>query len=313
MAKLQDKVQNALQEGRILVLGAQVLVGFQFRSTFEKGFEKLPELTQYIKLGGLVLLLVALALLLWNAAYHRIVEEGEDTKELHRFVSRVMGAALLPFAFGLGIDMYVAFEKVAGQTLGIVAGVAAAAVALFFWYGFELWRRLGRKPRIEEKKEMSEEQNKQEEGEQKTTNKIKHVLLESRMVLPGAQALLGFQFANMLTEGFDELPDSSKVVHLASLVLVAFTIVLLVAPAAYHRIVEEGEETDHFHRVASRLIVASMIPLALGICGDLYVVARKVTESTTVGLAIAAIMLAVFYGLWFGTTLYWRSRRPASA
>jgi DMSO reductase anchor subunit len=313
LAKLQDKVQNALQEGRILVLGAQVLVGFQFRSTFEKGFEKLPELTQYIKLGGLVLLLVALALLLWNAAYHRIVEEGEDTKELHRFVSRVMGAALLPFAFGLGIDMYVAFEKVAGQTLGIVAGVAAGAVALFFWYGFELWRKLGRKPRIEEKKEMSEEQNKQEEGEQKTTNKIKHVLLESRMVLPGAQALLGFQFANMLTEGFDELPDSSKVIHLVSLVLVAFTIVLLIAPAAYHRIVEQGEETDHFHRVASRLVVASMIPLALGICGDLYVVARKVTESVTVGLAVAAIMLAVFYGLWFGTTLYWRSRRPASA
>ena len=42
MAKIKDKVENALDEARMLVLGAQVLVGFQLRSVFEKGFESLP-------------------------------------------------------------------------------------------------------------------------------------------------------------------------------------------------------------------------------------------------------------------------------
>jgi DMSO reductase anchor subunit len=313
VAKLNDKVQNALQEGRILVLGAQVLIGFGFRSVFEKGFEQLPEVTRYLKVAGLGVLLLALALLLWNAAYHRIVERGEDSHQLHRFVSRVMDWALLPFAIGLGIDLYVATEKVAGQRAGIAGGVLGLSVALFFWYGFEFWRRQGREPRIREEKEMSEEKDGGETGEEKTTNKIKHVLLESRMVLPGAQALLGFQFVTILTEGFDRLPDSSKAVHLASLALVALAIIFLITPAAYHRIVEEGEETEHFHRVASRLIVAAMIPLALGICGDFYVVVRKVTESVSVSIVVAGLMLAVIYGLWFGTTLYWRSRRRAVA
>ena len=43
MAKLKDKIKTALDEGRMLVLGAQILVGFQYRAVFEPVFEKLPE------------------------------------------------------------------------------------------------------------------------------------------------------------------------------------------------------------------------------------------------------------------------------
>jgi len=43
MASYSDKLENALNESRILILGAQVLVGFGFRSVFQEGFPKLPE------------------------------------------------------------------------------------------------------------------------------------------------------------------------------------------------------------------------------------------------------------------------------
>src|ERR671933_377892 len=58
MAKIKDKVKNALDEARMLVLGAQVLVGFQFRSVFEPGFDQLPLLSQLLKLLGLGLMLL---------------------------------------------------------------------------------------------------------------------------------------------------------------------------------------------------------------------------------------------------------------
>jgi len=51
-----------------------------------------------------------------------------------------------------------------------------------------------------------------------------------------------------------------------------------------------------------------MIPLALGICGDLFVVVRKVTESATAAIVAAALAFLFFYGLWFGYTIYRRSR-----
>jgi hypothetical protein len=77
--------------------------------------------------------------------------------------------------------------------------------------------------------------------------------------------------------------------------------------------VEEGEETEHFHRFSSRILLVAMLPLALGICGDLYVVARKVTDSVTFAATAAAVMLLFFYGLWYGFTLYRRSQRRSAA
>jgi DMSO reductase anchor subunit len=307
MAKLKDKIQNALDEGRMLVLGSQVLLGFQYRSVFEPGFEKLPLSSQYLKVSALGLMLVALGLLLAPGAYHRIVEEGEDTYELHRFTTKVMNIALLPFAVALGLDVYVSAERTLGRTVALSMGVGASLIALFFWYGLELKRRGEREPEIKEEQEMSKEKD-PETGGAKLTDKIKHVLTECRVVLPGAQALLGFQFVTTLMEAFEKLPSSSKYVHLASLVLVALSIVLLMTPAAYHRIVERGEETEHFHRFASRILVAALLPLALGVSGDLFVVVRKITESATSATASAIVSLLFFYGLWFGFTLYRRNR-----
>jgi cytochrome bd-type quinol oxidase subunit 2 len=307
MAELKDKIQSALDEGRILLLGCHVLLGFQFRAAFEKGFEKLSITSQYLKMGALGLMLVAIGLLVSPAAYHRLVEEGEDTKRLHRFTTKVMDYALLPFAVALGVDVYVAAESALSQTFALISGLGASLLALFFWYGLEFMYRAKHVAQIKEEQEMAKEETSETDGT-KLRDKIRHVLTECRVVLPGAQALLGFQFITTLTEAFEKLPASSKYVHLASLALVAVSIVLLMTPAAYHRIVERGEETEHFHRFASRIIIAAMIPLALGISGDFYVIVRKVTESATGATVAALVMLFFFYGLWFGFTLYRRNR-----
>jgi DMSO reductase anchor subunit len=307
MAQLKDKVQNALDEARMLMLGAQILVGFDYRSVFEPGFTRLPPHAQYLKLVSLGVMLIGVALIMWPSAYHQLVERGEDTDELHRFTSFVMCGALLPFAFSFGLDVFVAVERVQGHTPGLVVGSGTVALALFFWYGWELWQRRRRAADIRSE-QMADDRQEQQDGATKIAAKIKHVLTEARTVLPGAQALLGFAFISMFADAFERLPASSKTVHLVSLALVALSIIMLMTPAAYHRIVEEGEETEHFHRFASRILLASMIPLALGITGDFYVVLRKVTNHTLLSAAIAALLLVAFYALWFGYTLYLRQR-----
>ena len=201
MAALKDKLQNALDEGRILILGAQVLVGFQYHSVFERGFTALPVSAQYFRLGALGLMLLALALLLTPVARHQIIEGGEDTDALLRFTTGIVGWALLPFAVGLGIDLWIAAEKLAGRTRGILCGTAATLVALWFWYGLEAVHR-SRRGLTGEEERVEQHTQSQADGTE-ITDKIRHVLAEARMVLPGAQALLGFQFAVMLVDGFD--------------------------------------------------------------------------------------------------------------
>src|SRR5437660_12735284 len=104
MASLKDKVQNGLDESRMLVLGAQILVGFGYQSVLEKSFADLTPRLQLARVESLGLMLLAYALLFAPAAYHQIVSNGEDTEHLMSFITCVMGFALLPFAAALGID-----------------------------------------------------------------------------------------------------------------------------------------------------------------------------------------------------------------
>jgi len=67
--------------------------------------------------------------------------------------------------------------------------------------------------------------------------------------------------------------------HAVSVFLVAIAVVLLMAPAAYHRIVYAGEVSEDMHRVGSALVTAATVPLALGLAGDVCVVITKIAGS----------------------------------
>jgi len=309
MEQLNHKIKTALDEGRILIIGAQILLGLQFRSAFEQGFQKLAAHAKYAELGALAVLLVAIVLLMWPAAYHQIVENGEDNLRVNNFVTKVMGVALLPFALALSLNFFIVTELLFGRTQAIIAGGLSLLTALFFWYGIEALRRAHHERERTGQNKMTKEHEQQEAGHTKLKNKIEHVLTECRVVLPGAQALLGFQFIALLMEEFSKLPTGSKYVHFLSLCLVALTVIFLMTPAAYHRLVEQGEDTEHFHRFASRTLLSAMVPLALGIAGDFYVVANKVLESTSLAVVLSIVTVCLFYGLWFGFTFYRRNQR----
>jgi hypothetical protein len=295
---LREKTKNALDEARILVLGTQVLLGFEYRAFFEPRFEHLPPEQKALRVTGLFVLLVVIGIVMLPAARHRIVERGTDSVDFFHFALSAAGFALLPFGLAIGLDVYLATTTVAAHGVAIAAGVAAAIVAIGLWYGPWPMRR------PEPKHEPG--------GPMKLEDKIVQVLTEARVVLPGAQALFGFQLAITLMDAYERLPESSKIVHLVSIAFIALAIVFLMAPAAYHRIVEHGEDTERFHRFASWMVLLAMGALPAGFAGDVFVVVRKHTESTRAGAVAAAATFAFFYGLWFAAMALLRLRRRAA-
>ena len=138
-----------------------------------------------------------------------------------------------------------------------------------------------------------------DESEQpKLHEKIDLMLTEARVILPGAQALLGFQLAIVLTDAFEKLPAADKLTHGTALLLVAVSIVLLMAPAAYHRIVYSGEDTPAFHSTGSRFVTWSTVPLALALAADVYVVGHKILPSPLAATLVAIAVLTLLVGLW---------------
>ena len=305
-ANLEKKIQDALNESRILVLGVQVVLSFQYTCVLESAFVKLPLISQRLELIALGLLLVAFGLLVSPAPYHLLVWRCEDSEDLQTYVSTIVKFALLPFAVALAIDVYISVEPVTGEGIAALIGAAIFTAAMFFWYLLEAIRirHDGNRAHADE---GGTPMAKPVRATAATEQKIQHALTEARVVLPGAQALLGFQFVAVLLGGFENLPQSSRYVHVASLTLVTLSTILLMTPAAYHRIVERGEATEHFFRLASAMVLWSLIPLSCGTCGDFFVLTRKVSGSMLLaGIATVAILLC-FSGLWFGFSLYRRA------
>src|SRR5690348_8007845 len=110
--ELQKKVKTALDETRILILGGQILLGFGLRGVFAEGFDQLPPYVRYLDAVGLGLMVIVLGLLILPEPYHRIVEGGSDSGGFHELVTDIADLVLLPFALALGIDVYIAAERV---------------------------------------------------------------------------------------------------------------------------------------------------------------------------------------------------------
>jgi hypothetical protein len=126
-----------------------------------------------------------------------------------------------------------------------------------------------------------------------------HLIEECRMVIPGIQALFGFQLIAVFNQGFEEkLAEPVQRVHLVALILTALAMALAMTPAAIHRIAEPESVSERFLWMASNLLLAGMMTLALGVALDVYVVTTALTSSGAVGAVLGVALLALFGWLW---------------
>lgn len=297
---LSKKIKMGLDETRMLILGAQILLGFQFREVFGELFEQLSDATRYGSAIGIALMTCVVALLITPGPYHRIVLNGRDDPSFQPVINFVAETALLPFAVALGIDLFVAGEQVFGTLAGITIGVSATVIALLGWYALPYASRpTSRKaqPRMKASRTPLEV-------------RIEQMLTEVRVVLPGAQALFGFQLSIVVTRAFSELPDNLRSLHAVSLCLVALAVIFLMAPAAYHRIVFDGDDTEQVHRFGSTMLTAATVPLAAGLAGDVYVVMQVVLKSSFLAASSGIATLVLLFGLWHAFPLLARYLRP---
>ena len=301
---IQEKLKIALDETRMLIMGVQILIGFQFEAIIQDGFASLPSSSQTC-IGGALLLMVGTAgLLIAPAAQHRLVEDGNASWRVIAATTRCMTAALLAFAIGIALAFYVAMERIAGSSWALISALAAFTVASTVWFAFAL---MFHDPRT------GKEQVVTENTKTPLSEKINYMLTEARVVLPGVQALLGFQLVAVLTRRFDELPEALKVAHAVGLGLMLLSVVLLLAPAALHRLAFGGEDVPVVHKLGSLLVTAALAALALGLSAEVMVALGALSGRLDVGALSAVIVLLVLVGLWYVWPLTIRAHLRPSA
>ncbi|MEA2840282.1 MAG: hypothetical protein QOF41_1612 [Methylobacteriaceae bacterium] len=160
-----------------------------------------------------------------------------------------------------------------------------------------------------DKKDKSTEDVEKEELGKRAQNAIE----EARMVLPGIQALFGFQLIAIFNQRFPQMPAGQQLLHYEALLLVGVAIGLIMAPAAYHRIVEQHSVSRFFVQLTSVMIAVSMLPLLTAISFEIYILGHLVLDndqaSFRIAIGIAAFLATLWYVMPFAARLVVRRKR----
>ena len=188
----------------------------------------------------------------------------------------------------IGVAIYVVTQRTFGSIIGAALGAFLGIAAAFFWFGLEFI--VGRNREIEMRDTPSPTPLK---------TKIEQLLTEARLIIPGGQALFGFQLIAMLTSGFDRLPQSAKIVHVAALCLVALNVILMMTPAALHRLSFGGEDSPRFLYLGSIFVITGPAFLAAGIAAEIYVIFSKALDLPVVAVTASVAAFLLIAGFWY--------------
>jgi hypothetical protein len=127
---------------------------------------------------------------------------------------------------------------------------------------------------------------------------MRNLIEEARVILPGVQALFGFQTIVVFNDHFAELANFAKNCHILGLAMVIITVAMVMTPAIYYRACG-GCATVPMTRLSSLMIRGALAPLALGLALDMFTVIFVATENVHVSIGAGFATFALLAGLWF--------------
>jgi hypothetical protein len=149
------------------------------------------------------------------------------------------------------------------------------------------------------------------ENTQQTNNfheEMRDIIEEARVILPGVQALFGFQTIAVFNDRFADLPSFAVTCHLVSLGMVILAVALVMTPAIYYRVVGPSYVSRHMIKRSARMLRSALWPLAGGLALDMFTVIYVATRDLEVSIGGALATVFVLSGLWFAFPWFERKR-----
>ena len=155
---------------------------------------------------------------------------------------------------------------------------------------------------------MVRERCKETEAAQR--ERYQELLGELRTIIPGVQVLFAFLLTAPFSARFHLLDGTGHNTYFVSLTVTALATIVLMTPAALHRLAPRAERAARI-RVGVRLTIAGMVLLATAVATALFVVTRFVFESAVAGAVVASAVAFAAFTMWFVFPLFVRQRGNA--
>lgn len=134
---------------------------------------------------------------------------------------------------------------------------------------------------------------------EKDDGDLTDLLGELRVLLPGAQTLTAFLIILPFNGGFGQIRSEEKAVYIVTFLCSVLSLVLFTAPAAHHRLQRPLRDREGFKTMATRLVIAGLVPLSIAITLATQLVISEVVPGRWLSWSIAGIVAVVILILWW--------------
>src|SRR6516225_4975768 len=136
------------------------------------------------------------------------------------------------------------------------------------------------------------------------------ILQEVRVAQTGVQILFAFLLALAFQARFGSITTFQRGIYVATLMLCAGATALLIAPAAFHRVIYRRRLKQQLVMVANRLALLGLVLLLLSLASAVLLI-MDVVLGLVPAIVLAAAVLAWFTMWWFVLPLRSRARQLA--
>ncbi|MGH3151038.1 MAG: DUF6328 family protein [Streptosporangiaceae bacterium] len=147
----------------------------------------------------------------------------------------------------------------------------------------------------------------EESGAQRADRNLGELLQELLVAGLGVQVLFGFLLSLPFTTRFHKLDGLQRGLYLAAILLAVGSIIALVAPVAFHRVLFRQRRKGWLVMWANRSAILGLVLVAAAVSVAVDLVVSFVTPGA-VAIAIACAVPPAFGGLWFAMPLSARLR-----
>jgi Family of unknown function (DUF6328) len=150
--------------------------------------------------------------------------------------------------------------------------------------------------------EINPETGRSETELERLDRNLNELFMGLRVALPGVQVLFAFLLVLPFQSGFPDVTAFQEKVYFATLLCTMIASVMLIAPSARHRIRFRKDDKAYVVFTASRLTIAGLVFLGLGMIGAILLVSDYLFGAATATIATVLVAIALFW-LWFGSPL----------
>ena len=146
-----------------------------------------------------------------------------------------------------------------------------------------------------------------ETKQQRLDREHEQLFHELRSIIPGVQIQGAFLLTVAFTQRFERLNDFQRNVYYVTFLLAAASLVLLLAPPAFHRVQFRRHDKEVMIRAANVEVMAALVLVSLSLAGTLLLITDLIFP-VGVAIAAAAVTLVVTSLLWWAFPIARRLR-----